>query len=212
MTGMRFGPVSDARLAPGAEEAVPQPGDGAAESPKRSRVSGRAGLEGASKREQAFCLLAAAAALRTHTRETIAKVVMLTLSPDHEVRRATVPVLMQISGQDGVISLIRLLEDVNPAVQGEAAEALGRLQAKPAVGPLRTLLHHNDDEVALRAAEALGRMQDSSGLRRVVRILRQDTPMSRRAAHTLGIIVGREFRPNTSGVAAARRHVKTHML
>lgn len=212
LTGLRFGAVDDARLAPGTVGQTPSVDDAPSKASGVGRKSDKPMPDAASRRQQAFTLLAAAATLRTHTRESISKVVMLTLSSDHEVRQATIPVLMQIAGQDGVISLVRLLDDPNPVIQGEAADALGRMKAANAVGALQKLLHHRDDEVALRAAEALGRMNDSSGLRRVVRVLREDSPQNRRAARVLGMLIGREFRPNAAGVAAARKHAKDHSL
>jgi hypothetical protein len=210
LTGLRFGPVDDARLAPDAVGATLGPD--AAPSKDPARKSSEPAPDAATRRQQAFSMLAAAATLRTHTRDSTSKVVMLTLSADHEVRRATIPVLMQIGGQDGVISLVRLLDDPNPVIQGEAADAIGRMKATNAVGALRKLLHHRDDEVALRAAEALCRLEDDGGMRRVVRILREDSPQNRRAARVLGMLTGQEFRPNASGVAAARKYVKTYNL
>jgi len=136
----------------------------------------------------------------------------MSMSPDQPIRRATIPIFMQLAGHDGILTLISLLDDPDPTIQGEAAEALGRLQATQAVDYLQRLLQHQDDEVVLRSAEALGRMGNHSGLGAVARVVRSQTALSHRAARTLGIIVGRKFRPNAEGVTAARRYLKANKL
>jgi len=130
--------------------------------------------------------------------------------PNHMVRRATIPVLMQVISKDGIAALIRLLEDSNASVQAEAAEALAQLRVTEAIQPLRVLLQHRDEEVALRAAAALGRLGDKSGIRVIGRILHTDSHLSRRAAYTLGIVVGKKFRANAEGVAEACEYLKQH--
>ena len=214
LTGMKFGPVDNAALSRDAS-AISAPAEtrvGRA-TPKDSRPV-RVGNPDppVTKRQRELGILAAAGAARTHSKECVARVVVLSLSPDHEVRRAAIPVLMQIGGQDGIASLIGLLDDCNPTIQGEAADALGQIRAVQAVGPLRRLLHHQDEDIALRAAEALARAEDRSGLRVVLRVLWNDAPRNRRAARALGVMVGQDFRPNPEGVAAARRYAKASGL
>jgi len=163
-----------------------------------------------SRHEQALKTLAALGKQPLRSPEVVAKVVAMSMWPNHTVRRATIPVLMQIISEDGIAALIRLLEDNNASIQAEAAEALAQLRVTEAIQPLRALPQHRDDEVALRAAAALGRLGDKSGVRVVARVLHTDSHLSRRAAYTLGIIVGEKFRANAEGVAEAREYLKQH--
>ena len=214
LTGIKFGPVDDTKLTASspqktADDALPADGP-AGESGRETKTSSMEASRGA--RERALGVLAAAGAARNMSKQTIAKVVMMSISADHVVRRATIPVLMQITGPEGVMALIDRLNDANATVQGEAAEALGQLRATQAIGDLRKLLRHHDREVALRAAEALGRMDDKSGLRVAARQVHGDDPLNRRAARVLGTIVGQPFRATNEGVAAARRYVKANRI
>jgi len=163
-----------------------------------------------SRREQALKMLAALGKQPLRSPEVVAKVVAMSMWPNHMVRRATIPVLMQVISKDGIAALIRLLEDSNASVQAEAAEALAQLRVTEAIQPLRVLLQHRDEEVALRAAAALGRLGDKSGIRVIGRILHTDSHLSRRAAYTLGIVVGKKFRANAEGVAEACEYLKQH--
>ena len=163
-----------------------------------------------SRHEKALNMLAALGKQPLRSPEVVAKVVAMSMWPNHMVRRATIPVLMQITNRDGIAVLIRLLEDSNASVQAEAAEALAQLRVSEAIQPLRVLLQHSDDEVALRAAAALGRLGDTSGVRVIGRVLHTDSHLSRRAAYTLGIVVGKKFRANAEGVAEAREYLKQH--
>jgi hypothetical protein len=213
LTGMKFGPVDDETLTRAVREGLPADVP-ASDSPGRGidDAGGTPAKAPLGQRERALAALAAAGASRLVSRDRISKVVSLSMSSDHVVRRAAIPVLMQIVGHEGTLALIELLEDANANVQAEAAEALGRLHASQAVEPLRQLLKHNDEAVVLRAAEALGRMNDQSGLRLVARWVRGDTSLNRRAARTLGVIVGQPFRATTEGVAAARRYLKAKKI
>ena len=209
LTGMKFGPVEEEILTQAAQQGVPDQVSPTDTSSLHDAVSEeKAAKAPRGKRERALTVLAAASASRTMSRDTIAKVVTLAMSSDHAVRRAAIPVLMQVPGSEGALALIELLDDPNATVQAEAADALGRLRTTRAIEPLRDLLRHKDDDVALRAAEALGRMNDQSGIRVVARILRGDTSLNRRAARALGAIVGHPFRATTEGVAAARCYLK----
>lgn len=215
LTGVRFGPVDDSAFTPKAPATATAPGSAAASPPTErgegaKRETGRAST---GSREQALAVLAAAGAARNMSKDLIIRVVTMSMSSDHVVRRAAIPVLMQIPGQDGVLAIIeRLNNDPNPTVQAEAAAALGALQATQAIDDLRRCLRHANLELRLRAAEALGRMGNKSGLGVVARILREDGPLSRRAARALGMIVGQPFRANAGGVAAARNYIKTHRI
>ena len=214
LTGVKFGPVDDAKLTASisqkAADDAPPPGGPTNEPAREAKTSSMEALRGA--RERALSVLAAASAARTMSKQTIAKVVMMSISSDHVVRRATIPVLMQITGPEGVMALTDRLNDANATIQGEAAEALGQLRATQAIGDLRKLLRHNNKEVALRAAEALGRMDDKSGLRVAARQVHGDDPLDRRAARVLGTILGQSFRATNEGVAAARRFLKANRI
>ena len=160
-------------------------------------------------RERALQVLAAVRASRTVTKDVIDKVMMFTVSPSHEVRRATIPALLSLPERHAVSSLIQLLNDSNPGVQMDAAAALGRIRAKAAIDPLRKLLaSRNREEVSLMAAEALAKMEDQRGLDLLMRILHSDSPLNRRAAHALGSVLGLSFRATADGVARARQYFK----
>jgi HEAT repeat protein len=161
-----------------------------------------------SAREQSLRLLANIARHGITSKETISKIIRLTLSPDHVVRRATIPALFQARGPEASVALVNLLHDPNAQTQGDAAEILGRLEASSASEPLKTLLAHDDAMVALRAAEALGRLKDDSGLAVAIRYLRTDQDHTPLAAQVFGVIVGQRFRPTSDGVAQARRYLK----
>jgi hypothetical protein len=210
LTGLHFCHVAEPLLTHQAYEQ--------ARATRNERASSQESAEGkadgscptTSRHEQALKTLAALGKQPLQSPEVVAKVVSMSMWPNHMVRRATIPVLMQVISKDGVAALIRLLEDSNATVQAEAAEALAQLRVTEAIQPLRTLLQHRDEEVALRAAAALGRLGDTSGVRVIGRILHTDSHLTRRAAYTLGIVVGRKFRANAAGVAEAREYLKRH--
>jgi hypothetical protein len=158
--------------------------------------------EGVPTRERMLRMLERIRGRRTKTNLT--KTVSASMSPDPVVRRACIPVLMDLAGQEANRALMRLLSDNNPQIQGEAAEALGSMGTKQAIEPLKVLLQHLEDEVAVRAAEALGKLGDPSGRRVAARVVRTENPTAVRAAKTLGIIVGRTFRPTLEGLGEAR--------
>ena len=179
------------------------------ESSTATRVAASAGVPPG--RTRALQVLAAAASCPP-SKELAPKIIILSMSSDQEVRRASIPVLMRLPGQDGALSILSLLDDTNSIVRCEAADALGHLRYAQAAGKLQGLLSDNDPDLALRAAGALGAMGDTRGLRLVARIVRGDDPLNRRAARTLGIIVGSKFRPNREGVEAARRYLKSRKI
>lgn len=141
------------------------------------------------------------------TKGNLLNVVSASMNPDPLVRRACVPVLMDLAGQEANRALIRLLNDVNPQIQGEAAEALGTMGTKQAIESIKALLQHSEDEVCIRAAEALGKLGDKSGRRVAARLVRSENPIAVRAAKALGLIVGRPFRPTVSGLQEARDYL-----
>lgn len=210
LTGVKFGQVHDDRLTLDAArhrqtEVTPS---ALATDQRTPNIKQDRPNEPITARERALQMLAAVTTVRRPPRETVSKVVMMSMSSDYVVRRATIPVLTHIGGQDGIMSLIQLLDDASPVVQAEAAEALALLRASQAVEPLRNLLEHKDKKLALRVAGALGRMGDESGLRVVARVVHSDADLNRQAACVLGIIVGTKFRPNAEGISAARRYLK----
>jgi HEAT repeat protein len=165
-----------------------------------------------SDHQQALQQLASRSFTSRLTRERMQKVITWSMAADHVVRRATIPVLMQIGSGMATQALVRLLDDPNHTIQGEAAEALGQVRDTTAIEAIRNLLQHPNEDVALRAALALAQMKDKSGLRVASRILQSDSPLNRRAARTLGVIVGRGFRPNSVGLAAARKYLATNHI
>lgn len=206
LTGVKMAPLGDQRLLVEDVVAVTNP---ESSTPKPQTPTQAEPASPASAREQALRLLNESSSSGWRLSQAkIAKVFDLCLSPDHVVRRATIPVLMQIGGQQSAEYLIRFLQDSNTDVQAEATDALGQMRAKEALEPLAELLKGRTEDLALRAAEALGRLGDQRGLRIAAEIVRRDTPANRRAARALGIIVGQEFRPNSDGVTAARRYLK----
>ncbi|MGQ9651645.1 MAG: hypothetical protein ACUVXJ_16180 [Phycisphaerae bacterium] len=46
----------------------------------------------------------------------------------------------------------------------------------------------------------------------ILRLLILEGPVSRRAAQALGLLVGRDFRPNAEGVEQARKYAQEHDL
>jgi hypothetical protein len=208
LTGVTFSQVQDPRLVPGQTPAtVPTTAAPPVPSQEMERPTSPT-----SATEETIRMLNAAKSARSLSKEKIGKIIMAARTPNHEVRRAAIPALVQIGGADVVRPLIQLLEDKNATVQAEAADALGQLQDPEGVEPLKRMLKHDADEVAVAAAEALARFKDDSGRRVAVRILRGDTKLTRRAARALGMIVGQNFRPNADGVAAARAYAKKNRL
>ncbi len=165
--------------------------------------------ESLSPQERAIKFLRITAGSSLMSQETVMKVVRHSASSDQRVRHATIPALLQIGGRDGRMTLINLLNDVNASIQGEAAEALGLLQAKEAIDPLRGLVGSDNDELAIRAAEALFALGDKVGRRVAVNLVQRDIDLNRRAARLLGQIDGHTFRPNDEGVAKARKYLAT---
>ena len=213
LTGVKFAALDDDVLTRAIREGTLTEAQAAHAADRPGSNSGRTlATVPAGQRERALAVLAAAGASRIVSRETATKVISFSVSSDHVVRRATIPVLMQIPSPEGTLALIELLHDPNPTVQGEAAEALGRLRATRAVESLRRLLRHADETVALRAAEALGRMNDQSGIHLVARLVRRDTALKGQAARTLGVIIGQPLRATTEGVEAARRYLKVNKI
>jgi len=210
LTGLQFCRIEEPLLTRQAYDQARAKRNECASSQVSAEAKADASAPTTSRREQALKMLAALGKQPLRSPEVVAKVVAMSMWPNHMVRRATIPVLMQIISRDGTAALIRLLEDSNASVQAEAAEALAQLRVTDAIQPLRGLLQHRDDEVALRAAAALGRLGDTSGVRVIGRVLHTDSHLARRAAYTLGMVVGRKFRANAEGVTEAREYLKQH--
>lgn len=212
LTGVRFAPINDERLAqPQLERSSPSASSAAP--PGAAAPTNRGGdkIEPTlSPRDQALKLLHEGSSGWRMTAEKIAKVLDYSRSADPVVRRATIPALMQIGGVKASGALRALLEDANPEIQAEATDAAGQMRLTEATEQLAELLKSKSELVALAAAEALGRLGDQRGLRLAAEYVVSDRPLNRRAARAVGVIVGQDFRPNSEGLAAARRHVK-HM-
>lgn len=206
LTGMRLGSIQDERLTAALENDTTElSSDEEVPPPDRTPTSG-------SPRQRMLRMLAAVSATSSVSQETASRVVFASMSSDHMVRLAAIPALMGLRTRDGTSALIRLLDDKNPEVQSQVAEVLGGSRVAEAVPHLRRLLRHGKDDVALRAAEALGRIGDNSGIHTVARILRTNDSLRRRAARTLGIIVGQRFPATDEGIAAALGYLKKHRI
>lgn len=204
LTGLKFGPATDARLSPENYAQITAV-DAYESQPEKNEESGAAPT-----RRRMLQILAMASIPGQRSKSLVAKVVTASASPDHVVRRASIPVLMTLGCKDGIAALILMLQDGNPTIAGEAAEALGMLGVPQAVGPLQQLLSHPEDEVAVRAAEALARMGSWGGKRVLLRLITREGPASRRAARALGMLVGCSFAPTAEGVTAARQYLRIH--
>ncbi len=206
LVGARFARLERDLLADSPPAAPPPAPPPAAEPPAAPRA-----FEELSGRKDALAFLAGLRG-EWQTKERTARVLALARSSDHIVREAAVPVLVQLHKDSAVPALLERLHDPNAAIQGAAAAALGELHAQQAIPSLVNMLKSPSDDVALWAAHALGRLGDQRGLRVAARLLDGETPLGRRAARTLGIIVGREFRPNPEGVSAARSYVRENRI
>ena len=209
LTGIRFEPCDDARLTGSDEEEESTE----AQSGKHSTKGHEPSVENEQQvvvgaRDRALRLLSSAASTGVHSKEGVDRIILLSASRDHTIRRASVPALLQIGPPSGSIGLAELLKDPNPEIQVEAAEALGHMGSESAIEPLRDLLTHDDPEIALRVAAVLGRLGDRSGLGIVRRCMAKRSPHARSAVRTLGIITGQRFRLNDAGIAEARRQLK----
>jgi len=158
----------------------------------------------------ALLFLAAVTDAAPASDEDFARVVALSKWPDPLVRRATVPVFQGTEGECGVASLMELLDDAEPEVQGAAADALGELRAAQAAERLLALLDAPNVGVTLCAAEALVGMGDKSGYDAVARCVRGEAVFNRRAARVLGMIVGRSFPATSEGVVSARQYLQAN--
>lgn len=196
LTGLRFEKSNDTRLLPEFYEQT-RAVDAASVAPPAEEEG-----DGVPTRDRLLRMLERVRGRRTKTNLT--NTVSASMFPDAQVRRACIPVLMDLAGPEANRALIRLLNDTSPQIQGEAAEALGSMGTKQAIEALKPLLQNVEDEVAIRAAEALGRLGDKAGRRVAARLVRSQTAIAVRAAKTLGIIVGRPFRPTVEGLKEAR--------
>jgi len=207
LTGTQFAAAEDSRLDPRNYSQTPAT---EADCDKQNGAGEEDGK--VTPRRRMLQILAMASIPSQRTKNMVAKVIMASMSTDHVVRRAAIPVLLSIGGREGLVSLICMLRDSNPVIQGEAAEALGMLGSPEALEPLQQLAQNPEDEVAVRAAEALARLGSWSGKHVISRLLIREGPVSRRAARALGLLVGCDFRPNAEGVEQARKYLRDHDL
>lgn len=88
---------------------------------------------------------------------------LLQNSLDDEVRHAAASVLGDIGDESAIRPLLTALEDENPLVAAWAVAALGKLEARQAVGELRAV-YRNKERLQVWAAWAAGRLQDNDAL------------------------------------------------
>jgi len=207
LTGVQFAPSSDDRLSAESYDRI---------TPLEAmslRAAAQPGEETErSNRRRMLQILATASLPGQRSKHLIAKVVLASMCSDHVIRRAAIPVLLSLGGKEPTLALISMLNDSNPLIQGEAAEALGMIGASQAIQPLREMLRQRDDNLTLRAAEALARMGDWSGKGVIIRLLLREGLASRRAARALGFLVGRDFRASAEGVEEAREYIRQHQI
>ncbi len=210
LTGVKFVPIGEHDPAPQAGDSQPVRGAGlgAGTRPPRPPKGRDEEQTRNSTRERTLRFLASASSSGITSKTQINKIIVLSTSDDHVVRRATIPALMQITSPAGRLGLESLLNDPNSQIQVEAAEALGGIGARETIESLKELLKHKKPDVALRVATVLGRLGDKSGIAVVRRYLPKGNPHARDAARALGVIVGRKFRLNSDGITEARRYLK----
>ena len=94
--------------------------------------------------------------------------------PAPNVRAKAVDTLAEHGETDAVPDIIGMLEDPSTAVRENAAKALGELQDRSAIEPLRqTMTRPDEDEwVRLRAAESVAGLGDPSGIPVLLEIAR----------------------------------------
>lgn len=101
------------------------------------------------------------------------------------------------AGAAAVEPLLARLQEDDPDVRADAAEALGRMKDRRALSPLRALLSDPDGEVRTNAAVALVRIGDEQLFPEVVKALRHADPrVVVGAAVTLGRLGDRRVVPN----------------
>lgn len=210
LTGVKFVPIGehDPALQAGKSRSAQGAGLGAGTRPPRPPKGLDEEQTQNSSRERTLRFLTATSSSGVTSNTQIDKIIVLSSSDDHVIRRATIPALMQIRSPAGRLGLESLLNDPNSQIQVDAAEALGGIGARETIESLKELLKHKKPEVALRVATVLGRLGDKSGIAVVRRYLPKDNPHTRAAARALGVIVGRKFRLNSDGITEARRYLK----
>lgn len=99
------------------------------------------------------------------------------------------PDVKKLKSRWDVAGLARLLENKDPQVQYEAAEALGNIGDERAVGPLIAALQFPDDDVRWKAAIALGEIGNPDAVAPLIALLSDEDRFVRsRAAHALSMI------------------------
>jgi putative membrane-bound dehydrogenase-like protein len=96
-----------------------------------------------------------------------AALVKLLTDPDNEIRAQAAKMIGDMRYARASDQLLPLLKDKAPRVRFFAAEALGRIQYKPAVAPIVEMLAANDDKDALlrhAGSLALSRIGDASAI------------------------------------------------
>ena len=99
----------------------------------------------------------------------------LALSDSHPAVRAKAVAILAEHGEiDAVPDIIGMLEDSSTAVRENAAKALGELQDRQAIEPLRRAMTRPDEDewVRLRAAESVAGLGDPSGIPILLEIAR----------------------------------------
>ena len=159
-------------------------------------------------REAKLNILGIACAASRNSEDARITILQLSASSDVVVRARAVEALVDVGGTTAIARLTDARTDDNKDVRLNAVGALEVLGPGPAASALRARLTDDFVPIRLRAAGALSRIEDSSGLPIVLHFLLDDTSHTRQAAVAYGKIVGQTFRPNTDGIAEARRYYK----
>ena len=111
------------------------------------------------------------------------------------VRATCVRALAMLGRAEAVPMLIKALKDRKPMVRWEAAQALGDLEAKSAIGPLVEAAHRDlDGHVRAAAVRALGRIGTDPAIEGLIGCLRdRDTSVAYAAAEALHALTKQPF-------------------
>ncbi|MEX2283994.1 MAG: M56 family metallopeptidase [Gemmatimonadota bacterium] len=145
-----------------------------------SPVRARRGLSRRALQRIAWAAALVAVGLGTHR----------TLRPSDAQAEATESRATRRSEQAVDDALVRLLDDIDPAVRAAAARSAGELQIQSAIEPLLRALQDRHPQVRVRAAHSLGELENGAGITGLHQALLTDPDVNvrREAASALGEI------------------------
>lgn len=105
--------------------------------------------------------------------------------PEVDIRSAATAVLGRLALPAALPTMVELLDDENPAVQGRAIAALCNFPVTPDIlNKLRTFLNASDGVLEAEAATVLAELNDLYSLSQIHALLASDHASTRRAAAT----------------------------